>query len=78
MSLESFYGGKPGISPVIRKSFKYVDTNDPAYMSLTSDQRTTAEDNNEIMETCFAKSDYTDVWYGELAIIDAENWWVDF
>ncbi len=31
MALESFYGGKPGISPVIRASFKYIDTNDPAY-----------------------------------------------
>ena len=31
MALESFYGGKPGISPVIRASFKYISTQDPAY-----------------------------------------------
>lgn len=31
MALESFYGGKPGISPVIRASFKYISTEDPAY-----------------------------------------------
>ncbi len=31
MALESFYGGKPGISPVIRNSFKFISTSDPAY-----------------------------------------------
>ena len=31
MALESFYGGKPGISPVIRNSFKYINDQDPAY-----------------------------------------------
>ena len=33
MALESFYGGKPGISPVIRNSFKFVNTGDPAYIA---------------------------------------------
>lgn len=33
MGLESFYGGKPGISPVIRNSFKFVNTGDPAYIA---------------------------------------------
>ena len=33
MALESFYGGKPGISPVIRNSFKFVDAGDPAYIA---------------------------------------------
>ena len=33
MALESFYGGKPGISPVIRNSFKFIDKKDPAYIA---------------------------------------------
>ena len=33
MALESFYGGKPGISPVIRNSFKFIDKDDPAYIA---------------------------------------------
>ena len=33
MALESFYGGKPGISPVIRNSFKYINDQDPAYQA---------------------------------------------
>ena len=31
MALESFYGGKQGISPVIKASFEFVNTDDPAY-----------------------------------------------
>ena len=38
MSLESFYGGKPGISPVIKKSFKYVNEQDPAYVNKSVTQ----------------------------------------
>ncbi len=67
MSLESFYGGKQGVSPVIRTSFKYVSKDDPAYKNTFSPK------DEEVMETCFANPNYTDVWYGELAIIDAEN-----
>jgi hypothetical protein len=33
MALESFYGGKPGISPVIRNSFKYINSQDPAFQA---------------------------------------------
>lgn len=33
MALESFYGGKPGVSPVIRGKFKFIDKEDPAYIS---------------------------------------------
>ena len=71
MSLESFYGGKQGVSPVIRASFKYVNKKDPAYI-LKKESGNTPLD-KEVMEECFADSTYTDVWYGELAIIDAEN-----
>lgn len=31
MALESFYGGKPGVSPVIKGTFKFINTNDPWY-----------------------------------------------
>ena len=34
MALESFYGGKPGISPVIRERFKYINKEDPAYQEM--------------------------------------------
>jgi hypothetical protein len=33
MALESFYGGKQGVSPVIKARFKYVDTDDLAYIA---------------------------------------------
>lgn len=36
MALESFYGGRPGITPVIKKSFKYIDTQDPAYLAASN------------------------------------------
>lgn len=32
MALESFYGGKQGVSPVIKESFEFVNTKDPAYL----------------------------------------------
>ena len=31
MSLESFYGGKQGVSPVIKNRFKYINVDDEAY-----------------------------------------------
>ena len=36
MALESFYGGKPGISPVIRSSFKFINDQDPAYQAKSN------------------------------------------
>jgi hypothetical protein len=33
MALESFYGGKQGISPVIKARFKYESTEDEAYQA---------------------------------------------
>ncbi len=33
MALESFYGGKQGVSPVIKASFEYVSIEDPAYQA---------------------------------------------
>ena len=42
MSLESFYGGKQGLSSIIKKSFKYISENDPAFVAL-------GERNNNIL-----------------------------
>lgn len=73
MSLESFYGGKQGISPVIKHAFKYVDTNDNAYLAAIAAGATAAELKSYTMDACFAESTYENVWYGELCIIDTTN-----
>ena len=74
MALESFYGGKPGISPVIKASFKFINTEDPAYQAaLINNGGDAAALKEYTMDECFKNIDYTDVWYGELCIIDTEN-----
>ena len=104
MALESFYGGKQGVSPVIKASFEYVSTKDPAYTARLDRQtkltkteayrlraagkrKETGElykPNDEVtwnadllasltMDECFKDVNYTDVWYGELCIIDTQN-----
>ena len=71
MSLESFYGGKQGVSPIVKARFKYVDTKDQAYIAKVNSG--IVVDSKDVMELCFADTSYTDVWYGQLAIIDTEN-----
>ena len=73
MSLESFYGGKQGISPVIKNSFEFIDVNDPAYQAALASGRTAAELFPLTMDLCFNNIDYKDVWYDELCIIDTIN-----
>lgn len=85
MPLESFYGGKQGVSPIIKARFQYVtnalDSNneyiDKAYGRAISkangNQNSINNINMETMEYCFSQSDYTDVWFGELAIINTKN-----
>lgn len=119
MALESFYGGKPGVSPVIKARFKYVNTSDSAYAhrngkqtlltkeeadwlndalgvdnyakdmkvkwtDKSSTDEKSPQDSNEdfaryaplapfTMDVCFADANYTNVWYGELCIIDTDN-----
>ena len=82
MSLESFYGGKQGISPVIKASFQYVDINDPAYgaaiQAKTPENGTIpTEEKAKIdavtMDIVLADSNYEDVWYNELCIINTTN-----
>ena len=73
MSLESFYGGKQGVSPVVKARFKYVDTNDPAYLRQIDNGFSADSLKSEVMDACFADVSYEDVWYGQLAIIDTTN-----
>lgn len=73
MSLESFYGGRQGISPVIKASFKYIDTNDPAYKAAIASGKTATELLPLTMDECFQQNSYEKVWYGELCIIDTDN-----
>lgn len=73
MSLESFYGGKQGVSPVVKARFKYVDTNDPAYLKQIEKGFSADSLKSEVMDVCFADVSYEDVWYGQLAIIDTTN-----
>ena len=80
MSLEGFYGGKQGLSSVIKRSFKYISVDDPYYTQLSDDDKAAALANEEVMEYCFqqinrtgATKDYEDVWYGELCIIDTNS-----
>lgn len=106
MALESFYGGKQGVSPVIKARFEYINTEDRAYQDRLSNETGTIltqdefwrlkaagikkDDNTNYvvgetivwnekllapftMDECFKRIDYTDVWYGELCIIDTRN-----
>lgn len=73
MSLESFYGGKQGISPVIKNSFEFIDTNDFAYQAALEAGKTASELLPFTMDSCFANANYKDVWYDELCIIDTVN-----
>ena len=127
MALESFYGGKQGVSPVIKARFKYINKEDQAYIDRLADGTTnlTAEefiwlrDTNKLpdkfnsykdytyeqfkkgdvinsattppekidkeitwtedllkpftMDECLRDVNYTDVWYGELCIIDTDS-----
>ena len=125
MALESFYGGKQGVSPVIKARFEYIDKKDKAYQNRlenrytiptkkelmrlraigyeiivnddgtlqinspdtskleninvrTNNNKTQIEWTEKLlsyftMNECFKRVDYTDVWYGELCIIDTQN-----
>lgn len=73
MALESFYGGKPGFSPVIKAKFKYINSEDPAYQAAVGNNQDIFEINSYTMDECFSDPNYTDVWYGELCIIDTDS-----
>lgn len=73
MSQDGFYGGKQGISPVIKHAFKYVDNKDNAYLAAIAEGVTAAELKPFTMDESFKESTYENVWYGELCIIDTTN-----
>ena len=61
MALESFYGGKPGFSPVIKARFKYINDEDPAYQDALTNGSDTATLKEYTMDECFKDVNYTDV-----------------
>ena len=71
MALESFYGGKPGYSPVIKGTFKYISKNDSRLQGHTPEQLEAKK--YEIMDECFQDPTYKDIWYGELCIISSDS-----
>lgn len=75
MALESFYGGKPGYSPVIRGTFKYISENDSKYQNAIANKSELeiAQINKQVMNLCFQDPTYTDIWYGELCIINSDS-----
>lgn len=70
--MESFYGGRQGTSFVIKKRFKYLNKQDPAYIK---DLETKEEPDlfPDLMEENLSDSNYKDVWYNEYCIIDTTN-----
>ncbi len=72
MALESFYGGKPGISPIIKTKFKYISVSDPAYIR-DKNKKTAIQLKPYTMEECFKDPTYKDVWYGEMCLIDTDS-----
>ena len=68
--MESFYGGRQGASFIIKKTFKYLDIEDPAYKA---DSRTRVISDDEVMSKYVLDPEKKDFWYGEYCIIDSEN-----
>lgn len=76
--MESFYGGRQGASFVIKKSFKYIDFEDPAWKADRAAWEADPDNNEEptewhIMFRCLNDPTYHDVWYNEYCIIDTTN-----
>lgn len=76
--MESFYGGRQGASFVIKKSFKYIDFEDPAWKADNAAWEADPDNNEEptewhVMFRCLNDTTYHDVWYNEYCIIDTTN-----
>ena len=79
--MESFYGGQQGASFLIKKSFKYINEQDPAYQADLAAKLADGEDEDFAkrdlapltMELCFLDGNYQEVWYNEHCIIDTTN-----
>lgn len=60
MALESFYGGKQGVSPVIKASFEYVSIEDPAYQAkINSETKLTKTEAYRLRAAGIKKDDNT-------------------
>ena len=60
MALESFYGGKQGVSPVIKASFEYVSTEDLAYQAkINSETKLTKTEAYRLRAAGIKKDDNT-------------------
>lgn len=79
--MESFYGGRQGASFLIKKSFKYINEQDPAYQAELAAKLADGADEDFAkrdlapltMELCFLDGNYQEVWYNEHCIIDTIN-----
>lgn len=79
--MESFYGGRQGASFLIKKSFKYINEQDPAYQADLAAKLADGVDEDFAkrdlapltMELCFLDGNYQEVWYNEHCIIDTTN-----
>lgn len=79
--MESFYGGRQGASFLIKKSFKYINEQDPAYQADLVAKLADGIDEDFAkrdlapltMELCFLDGNYQEVWYNEHCIIDTTN-----
>ena len=79
--MESFYGGRQGASFLIKKSFKYINEQDPAYQADLAAKLADGKDEDFAkrdlapftMELCFLDGNYQEVWYNEHCIIDTTN-----
>lgn len=79
--MESFYGGRQGASFLIKKSFKYINEQDPAYQADLAAKLADGVDEDFAkrdlapltMELCFLDGNYQEVWYNEHCIIDTIN-----
>ena len=63
----SFYGGRDGRPMIIKKSFKYIHYNE------TGDKSIDDVEKKKSMTHQFADLDYSEVGFGEYAIIESEN-----
>lgn len=70
--MESFYGGRQGTSFVIKKKFKYLSTEDPAYLADVKVYGASALE-NEVMASYVIDPSNKDLWYNEYCIIDTTN-----
>lgn len=80
--MDSFYGGKQGVSFVLKGRFNYISPEKDAYIAeynrlqneegMSADEATAAL-KPKTMTECFNDAGYKEVWYNEFCIIDTVN-----